>query len=144
MIDSEKCSGCKNCFIACMQSHRSDNGSIYNIDLTDDVNESRNSIKTDVNGHYRPLFCRHCDDPECVVTCMSGAMTKNTENGLVLYNKSQCAACFMCVMNCPFGILKPDDRTTSFVLKCDFCIHDEKGPNCVKACPNGAIYVKEV
>jgi len=145
MIDHKKCIGCRNCYIACMHAHSStNNSSIYTLDLTDNVNESRNSVKTDDTGSYFPLICRHCDDPECVSTCMSGAMTKNAENGLVLYNKEQCASCFMCVMNCPFGILKPDDKTKTFVIKCDFCIHDEKGPNCVRACHAKTIYVKEV
>ncbi|MCL2173233.1 MAG: 4Fe-4S dicluster domain-containing protein [Candidatus Bathyarchaeota archaeon] len=146
MINHKKCNGCKNCYVACMQAHHNsaNSGSIYNLDLTDNANEARNSIKTDVNGNYFPLFCRHCNDPECVITCMSGAMTKNAETGLVLYNKEQCASCFMCVMNCPFGILKPDDKTKTFVIKCDFCIQDTKGPNCVRACPNEALYIKEV
>ena len=144
MIDYKKCNGCKNCYIACMQAHRPDKGSIYNLDLTDSINESRNSIKTDDNNQYFPLFCRHCDDPECVSTCMSGAMTKNTENGLVIYDKEQCASCFMCIMTCPFGILKPDDKTKTFVIKCDFCIQDENDPNCVKACSTKAIYIEEV
>jgi carbon-monoxide dehydrogenase iron sulfur subunit len=75
---------------------------------------------------------------------MSGAMTKNTENGLVFYDKEKCASCFMCIMTCPFGILKPDDKTNIFVIKCDFCIQDSEGPNCVRACPTKAIYLKDV
>jgi carbon-monoxide dehydrogenase iron sulfur subunit len=127
-----------------MQAHRPGTESVYGLDLVDVSNESRNLIKTDAKGHYFPLFCRHCDDSECVSTCMSGAMMKNSENGLVLYNKDQCASCFMCVMSCPFGILKPDGKTGTFVVKCDYCIQDENGPNCVRACPNEAIYTKEV
>jgi carbon-monoxide dehydrogenase iron sulfur subunit len=144
MIDYKKCNGCKNCSIACMQSHRLNKGNLYNLELTDNVNESRNFIKADTNGYYYPLFCRHCDDPECVSTCMSGAMIKNTDNGLVLYDKEQCASCFMCIMTCPFGILKPDTKTKTFVIKCDFCIQNEKGPHCVNACPTKAIYIEEV
>jgi carbon-monoxide dehydrogenase iron sulfur subunit len=127
-----------------MQAHRPDKGNLYNLDLTDGSNESRNSIKTNDAGSFFPLFCRHCNDPECVSSCMSGAMTKNDENGLVLYDKEQCASCFMCVMNCSFGILKPDCKTKTFVIKCDFCIHDENGPNCVRACPTKTIYIAEV
>jgi carbon-monoxide dehydrogenase iron sulfur subunit len=74
---------------------------------------------------------------------MSGAMTKTNE-GIVLYDNERCASCFMCVMSCPFGILKLDDKTSTSVIKCDFCIKDENGPNCVKACPSKAIYLKEV
>jgi carbon-monoxide dehydrogenase iron sulfur subunit len=146
MIEHEKCNGCMSCYIACMHAHRANKGSLYDLDLTDDVNESRNTIKTatDDTGSYFPLICRHCNDPECVSTCMSGAMTKNPENGLVFYDKDKCASCFMCIMNCPFGILKPDNKTNTFVIKCDFCIHDTEGPNCVRACPTRAIYVGSI
>jgi carbon-monoxide dehydrogenase iron sulfur subunit len=50
----------------------------------------------------------------------------------------------MCVMNCPFGIIKPDNTTKTFVIKCDFCSQDKNGPNCVRVCPNKAIYIEEV
>lgn len=143
-IDYEKCDGCKNCSLACMQAHRQESGSIYTLDLTDPLNESRNNIVKDSSGNYRPIFCRHCDNPECVMSCMSGALTKNLETGHVMYEESRCGSCFMCVMNCPYGVLKPDRVTRTKVVKCDFCIQDNNEPNCVKACPNQAIYVQEV
>lgn len=144
VIDFKKCDGCKSCSIACMQAHRSDEGTVYDLDLTDIANESRNRIQKDAEGNYYPLFCRHCDEPECVQACMSGAMTKDPETGYVLYDKEKCASCFMCVMNCPFGILKPDAKTNSEVIKCDFCLQDGSEPSCVKACPTKAIQVMEV
>lgn len=143
-IDSDKCDGCKNCSVACMQAHRETPGTVYDLDLTDIANESRNFIIIDQQGQYRPLFCRHCDDAECVTACMSGAMTKDLASGLVTYDKDQCAGCFMCIMSCPFGILKPDAQTRTKVIKCDFCADDDHEPNCVKSCPKEAIYVKEV
>ena len=42
MIDASKCDGCKNCTIACMQAHRETPGTVYDLDLTDIRNESRN------------------------------------------------------------------------------------------------------
>lgn len=143
IIEKEKCDGCKNCSFACMQAHRADEGNAYDLNLTDPANESRNYILARGTA-YVPLFCRHCDDPECVRSCMSGAMTKDPESGLVMYDENVCAACFMCVMNCPYGVLKPDRATNSRVIKCDFCINDENGPNCVKSCPKKAISVREV
>lgn len=143
-IDAEKCDGCKNCSLACMQAHREQPGTIYDLDLTDLANETRNYIIVDGQGRYRPLFCRHCDDAGCVAACMSGAMTKDYFSGLVNYNPDRCAGCFMCVMNCDFGILKPHRQTGAKVVKCDFCAKDDYEPNCVKACPKNAIYVEEV
>ena len=143
-IDYEKCDGCKNCSVACMQAHRKDPGTIYDLNLTDPANESRNFILKDADGNYKPLFCRHCDEPECVMSCMSGALTKDGKSDHVFYNETKCGSCFMCVMNCPYGVLKPDRVTRTKVIKCDFCVNDGEDPNCVKACPKKAIYVKEV
>ena len=141
MIDADKCDGCKNCSVACMQAHRSNPGSVYDLDLTNPANESRNYILVNDKNRYIPMFCRHCDEPECVISCVSGAMTKDGETGAVLYNSEQCVACFICVMNCPYGILKPDRATGSKVIKCDSCIDDPVGQNCVRSCPKKAIYI---
>jgi len=143
-IDPAKCDGCKNCTLACMESHREDGGrGLYTLDLTDPANQSRNRILSDGKGGYLPIFCRHCDVPDCAATCMSGALEKNMENGLVEYNADKCAACYMCVMNCRYGIpaITPDRKR---VIKCDFCQHLEEGPACVRACPKKAIEVREV
>ena len=100
-------------------------------------------IKSDGKGGYIPLFCRHCQDAGCVNACMSGALTKDPETGLVKYDRTKCAGCYMCVMNCKFGIPQPD-VSLHYMVKCDFCEGISDTPSCVKACPTGAIYVKEV
>lgn len=144
MIDYMKCDGCKNCTAACMQAHRKEQGTIYDLDLTDLKNESRNHILSDGRGGYRPIFCRHCDLPECAMSCMSGALSKDSVTGVVSYDENKCGSCFMCVMNCPYGVLKPDTLTRTKVIKCDFCMEKGGEPNCVKNCPKKAIWVEEV
>jgi len=145
MINADNCKGCKNCSIACMQAHReSDSGSFYDLDLTDPANESRNMILLNAQNKYIPLFCRHCDQPKCVSSCMSGALVKDLETGLVRYDKEKCGSCFMCVMNCPYGVLKPDKATQTEVIRCDFCAKNGEDPSCVKVCRSEAIYVREV
>ena len=152
-IDPAKCDGCKNCTVYCMASH-SDmtprrgsldelRGAVYALDLTDPATQSRNRIVINENGGYDPIFCRHCDVPDCAGTCMSGALAKNLETGLVDYDGEKCAACYMCVMNCRYGVpaVSPDRKR---MVKCDFCQHLEEGPACVRACPKGAIEVREV
>ena len=130
--------------MACMQAHRKTPGSIYDLDLTDPASESRNFIYQTGDGTYKPIFCRHCDEPECVMSCMSGSMKKDPQSGLVTYDEKRCGSCFMCVMNCPFGVLKPGRVSRTKVIKCDFCEQDGGEPNCVKSCPKGAIHVEEV
>lgn len=89
------------------------------------------------------MFCRHCSVPGCANSCMSGALKKDMETGHVVYDEKRCGACFMCVMNCPYGIPKPDQSGTK-ILKCDFCKERLEGPACVAACPKQAIWVEEV
>lgn len=144
LIDASKCDGCKNCNIACMDSHREGEENVYSLDLEDISNETRNFIKNDGQGGYIPIFCRHCDVPMCAQSCMSGALSKNPITGHVEYDAQKCAACYMCVMNCPYGLPKPDYKTRTKIIKCDFCKHKGGTPSCVASCPKNAIYVEEV
>ena len=147
IIDHDRCDGCKNCSIACMQSHREaksgSSGTVYDLDLLDPKNEARHTIVNSTAG-YIPIFCRHCAMPHCVSACMSGAMKKDQVTGHVLYDETRCGKCFMCVMSCPYGNVKPDKASHTKVVKCDFCTDDNGGPNCVKSCPREAIHVEEV
>ena len=144
IVEYEKCDGCKNCSVACMQAHRKTPGTVYDLDLTNPENESRNFIYQAADGTYRPIFCRHCDVPMCAGSCMSGALQKDRATGLVTYDAKRCGACYMCVMNCPYGVPKPDRLTRTRVIKFDFCAEKGGEPSCVKACPKQAIWVEEV
>lgn len=143
LIDADKCQGCKNCSIACMQAHRGE-GTTYDINLADAEYESRNTILLNGQKHYKPLFCRHCTKPACAQSCISGALIKSEVSGHVYYDRDKCAQCFMCVMNCPFGVLKPDRATSTYIVKCDFCASNDGEPSCVKNCPTKAIRVEAV
>lgn len=143
MIDPSKCVGCLNCSAACMNVHRTGKTSIFSLDLGNKKNLPRNRIYIR-DGKYYPVFCRNCSDPDCVKACMSGALKKNTDTGLVEYDREKCAACYMCVMMCRYGHPLPDHDGEA-VIRCTFCQDTEaKEPACVKACPVKAIVVKEV
>lgn len=143
MIEPEKCVGCLTCTAACMKAHAPEKASIHSLDFCDDRNTPRLRINTKNNSYY-PILCRNCDDPDCVRACMSGALKKNSENGLVEYNPEVCAACFMCVMMCRYGHPQRDSRARS-VVRCTFCQDtDGKEPACADSCPTKAIQVKEV
>ncbi|ATD55137.1 4Fe-4S dicluster domain-containing protein [Clostridium chauvoei] len=130
-IDRKKCVGCLTCTTACIVSHES--------------TETRSRITIDSNSKYSPIFCRHCDKPECVYTCMTGAMSKDRETGLVNYDKNKCASCYMCIMACPYGVLKADREKHKEIMKCDMCMNTkEETPQCVEKCPMSAITLEEV
>lgn len=130
-IDRSKCVGCLTCTSACIISHK--------------AQETRSRVVIDSSGKYAPIFCRHCEKPECVFTCMTGAMHKDKETGYVTYDSKKCASCYMCIMACPYGVLKADQRTKKEIMKCDMCKSTkEKSPQCVAKCPMQAITLEEV
>lgn len=142
MIDASLCTGCLNCTMECMNNHRESN-IIYDLDAADPENPPRNMIYQR-DSRYYPVFCRNCSEPDCVNACMSGALVKDMETGLVLYDETVCAKCFMCVMACRYGHPRPSAGLKK-VIRCDFCRDtQEKEPQCVKACPVKAIYMQEV
>jgi carbon-monoxide dehydrogenase iron sulfur subunit len=79
---------------------------------------------------------------------MTGAMSKNRETGYVEYDKNRCASCYMCIMACPYGVLKSDRIAYKEIMKCNMCTHrsenNEPNPMCVEKCPMGAITLEEV
>ena len=143
-IDRDKCQACMTCMIVC--------SGVQPRDIVGDGDEaiwflygieSRNYI-TYANGYSTPIICRHCDDPECVATCMSGALQKNRKTGHVYYDKKRCGKCFMCIMCCPYGVTKPEFESKSEVIRCNFCNGIAETPRCAASCPMEAIAVKDV
>ncbi len=133
-IDRDKCISCLTCVTACIVSHESC--------------DARNRVVIDSNNKNCPIFCNQCDRPECTFTCMTGAMKKDHTTGLVTYDKDHCASCYMCIMACPYGVLKSDYITNKEIMKCNLCVHrtEDGSPNpmCVEKCPMGAISNMEV
>ena len=130
-IERHKCISCLTCVTACSVAHEGE--------------DPRNRVVLSSEGVNSPIFCRNCDLPECVFTCMTGAMHKDPETGYTQYDPSRCASCYMCIMGCPYGVLKADRRTQMHIMKCDMCVHHEAGsPQCVANCPMGAISTEEV
>jgi len=129
-INREKCISCLTCVSACIISHEGE--------------DSRNRVVISSKKTNSPIFCRHCDLPECTFTCMTGAMSKNQETGYVDYNKDVCASCYMCIMACPYGVLKAGRLQGKTIMKCDMCQTHPNGPQCVAKCPMEAITLEEV
>jgi anaerobic carbon-monoxide dehydrogenase iron sulfur subunit len=138
IINEEYCMGCRLCEIYCVTQH----------------SKSKDIIKTFKSEGFRPLVdsgivfeeqgyttfalqCRHCPDAPCVEACLTSAMYKD-KKGAVLHNKDKCVGCWMCIMVCPFGVIKPDLANKKVASKCDNC-EGRDTPACVEHCPNEAI-----
>ena len=86
--------------------------------------------------------CRHCKEPICVKSCISGALSKDSD-GMVIIDKNKCVGCLTCVLVCPYGAVLPGEEGSP-VLKCELCIKNSNHyPACVTGCPNRAIVFEE-
>jgi carbon-monoxide dehydrogenase iron sulfur subunit len=126
------CTGCELCAAACSVTKFK-------------VNNPRKSgiiIKRDLFERYEVQhICRHCEEPPCVEACISGAMTKNAQSGLVEHDSSKCVGCWSCMTACPYDAivqirLEAEDRMVAF--KCDGC-PERDTPACVEVCPTEAL-----
>lgn len=86
------------------------------------------------------VSCRHCEDPMCVKSCISGALSK--KDGTVCIDRNKCVGCLTCILVCPYGAISQD--ANGAVQKCELCMGNTCGePACVKGCPNRAIVYEE-
>lgn len=82
------------------------------------------------------VSCRHCDDPICVKSCISGAL-KN-EDGVIKIDNNKCIGCLTCILVCPYGAVSVGKNGVA--QKCELCLENSCGePACVKGCPNRAL-----
>jgi len=86
------------------------------------------------------VSCRHCTDPICVRSCISGALY--IDGGAVRIDRSKCVGCLTCVLVCPYGAVVPGPDGAA--NKCELCLANACGtPACVSGCPNHAIVYEE-
>ena len=126
MIHPEKCTGCKNCTLACSYAKEGQFRPVA----------SRIHVYTwEREGFSVPIMCQQCNHAPCVSVCPSGAMHLMAGETVVLYDSTNCIRCRMCVQVCPFGNAVYDSLTNS-ILKCDNC---NGLPACVELCPTKAL-----
>ena len=142
-IDYQKCLGCKNCVLACMVEKTEGVSNLWELNLSHPETESRNYVSSKDRNTTVPMICRHCEEPECVHNCISGAMRKDNDSGLVNHDSHRCVGCCICVFSCPYGVLRPSEKDQQKVLKCDLC-DDKDTPVCVSGCVTGALSLEEV
>lgn len=135
-----KCLGCKSCEIACAIAH-SESQTLEGAVLEEPRPRKRLHLEMAGESPF-PVQCRHCDEPACADACITGAIRKDPETGLVISDPEKCVGCWMCVMACPYGVIRQYEQLGA-VFKCDQC-QDLEEPACVTACPTNALYFSEL
>lgn len=135
----EFCLGCRLCEVYCVTSH-SQSGDMIKAHKQEQIT-SAVIIESEENISFA-LQCRHCEDAPCIRACVSGAMTRDPETGIVNHDKNRCVGCWSCIMACPYGAVKRDEYGNSVIAKCDLCLEAGE-PACVSHCPNNALLYEE-
>lgn len=142
LVREEVCMGCGLCEVHCLVQHSKSKDIIkaYKKEYPKPLSRVRVEISKPSSFAVQ---CRHCEDPPCVVACLSGAMHVDEETGLVVHDAEKCMGCWTCIMVCPYSAVKMDVSGRRVIAKCDFC-PDLDVPACVANCPNEALVYREV
>jgi len=130
-IEPEKCTGCKQCELACSWVQ------------TGTFQPSRSLIRVhvfDEQASYAPYACVQCDEAWCMHACPVNAIDVDEATGAKIVIDEACVGCKLCVIACPFGTIFFDKQAET-AAKCDLCAGD---PACAHACPTGAIAFETV
>ncbi|HED33533.1 MAG TPA: 4Fe-4S dicluster domain-containing protein [Gammaproteobacteria bacterium] len=135
VIDTRRCIGCQACSVACKTENDVPLGETRNW-----VEYIEKGVFPNVHRSFLPRLCNHCEKPQCVSVCPTGATYKRKEDGIVVIDSDVCIGCKYCIQACPYGMrfINPKTGTAD---KCDFCLHRvEKGlvPSCVNTCQGRA------
>lgn len=140
--DRDLCIGCGLCVLGCLSAHSKSHDLVlaFKEERAKGLVSRKRLIEDDEV--CVAISCRHCEEPECVSACISGALTKDEETGLTVYDADKCVGCWTCLMACPYGVIQRD-KYNNKIVKCDLCAGRENGPACVEACPNRALKYEE-
>lgn len=125
LVDPDSCSGCLACEAACSFTR------------TGEFAPSRSCIYVhkEEPGIDIPNVCRQCGNAPCVGACPEGALSRDPQTMAVLWDAEKCTRCGLCTDVCSFSAVRTDP-TSGCPLFCDLCGGE---PECVRACPTGAI-----
>lgn len=136
VIDLTRCIGCRSCFVAC----KSENNTPLRTDWRFVV-ERESGAYPNCKREFISLACNHCDEPACLKSCPTKAISKRASDGVVLIDQDKCVGCRYCTFACPYGAPRIDTDTNR-VSKCTMCVHRlDAGlsPACATTCLTGAI-----
>lgn len=144
VIDMRRCIGCDTCAVACHVENQTAPGharlKVYD-SHRDPVLERPHGVFPELQQHWLPTMCQHCEDAPCVQACPTAALW-GRDDGLVLLDTDKCIGCQRCEEACPYDALTFNEYSGA-ADKCSACEHrlaDGRGPACEMVCPTRAIH----
>ncbi|MDR0515216.1 MAG: 4Fe-4S dicluster domain-containing protein [Coriobacteriaceae bacterium] len=137
LTDLNRCVGCLACAVACKALNNVPISNYWNKVLRVGPNpkEEGSGEFPDVEMYFLVVQCQHCDKPQCVEVCPTGASQKRPD-GTVQIDKQKCIGCQFCVMACPYNVryLNPEERVVEKCTLCEQTIASGGLPQCVAQC----------
>ncbi|HYE13650.1 MAG TPA: cyclic nucleotide-binding domain-containing protein [Pyrinomonadaceae bacterium] len=100
VMDMDKCVRCGNCSMACHQVHGRSRLLRRGIHI-----ERPKRPGSQAEQHVLvPSVCMHCQDPECLTGCPTGAIGR-FENGQIDIDPKTCIGCGDCATQCPYNAI---------------------------------------
>jgi anaerobic dimethyl sulfoxide reductase subunit B (iron-sulfur subunit) len=140
-FDQARCTGCYTCVVACKDWHDVPAGTASWVRVTT-IEEGK---YPNPSMAFLAVPCFHCAEPACVEDCPAGAITKRTEDGIVVVNREECLGqddYGRCLEACPYDAPQFGAEENAGMQKCDLCLDrwiEGKPPICVAACPTRAL-----
>jgi len=141
-FDASACNGCKACVVACKSKNQLPVGINWRRvteygggNWVPDPSDSTRMLPSNIFAYAVSLACNHCQDPICLESCPTGAISKD-DNGVVKIDQSICIGCRYCEWACPYGAPQ-FDAAAGVMTKCNFCedlLDQGETPYCVAAC----------
>ncbi len=145
-IELDSCVRCGHCAWACADAHGAPRLERRGEKIVLALGDAAGT--TDARALLFPQACQHCKDPVCLAECPTGAIGRDAE-GAVHLREDLCTGCGACAKACPWDAIRMTERephapgaSALVATKCDLCA-GRAGPECVSACPTGAIFRAE-
>lgn len=101
VMDMDMCVRCGNCSMACHQMHGRSRLLRRGVHVTRPVSLQP---KSDFQSLLSPSVCMHCQDPECLTGCPTGAIGR-FPGGQVDIDPKNCIGCGDCATQCPYNAI---------------------------------------
>lgn len=110
VMDMDKCIRCGNCSMACHKVHGQSRLLRHGIHIARPVKPNGRSIQHVL----MPSVCLHCQDPECLTGCPTGAIARFAEGHIDIDPKT-CIGCADCATQCPYNAISMVPRKAPVV-----------------------------
>ena len=143
--DATRCVGCRRCELACSEFNDGKaQPAIARVKVGRNYNFGPRGVQLSFwrgegrFGNHRIIqdTCKQCPHPvPCQLACPHGAIEVIPPVNARVINVEKCQGCRICQRACPWGMTSFDEESKK-ATKCHLCNGD---PECVKACPSGAL-----